>query len=124
MLVNVHVKNFALIDEIDVDFNEHLNILTGETGAGKSILVGSINIALGGMVSSEMIRKGADYALVELVFLIRDTFVLKRLEELEVFPEEGQIVISRRIMANRSVNKINGENVSVSTIRQVLLFLL
>ncbi len=119
MLVNLHVKNFALIDEIDVDFNEHLNILTGETGAGKSILVGSINIALGGRVSSEMIRKGADYALVELVFLIRDTFVLKRLEELEVFPEEGQIVISRRIMANRSVNKINGENVSVSTIRQV-----
>ena len=54
MLLNLHVKNFAIIDEADVDFGERLNILTGETGAGKSILIGSLNIALGARVSPEM----------------------------------------------------------------------
>lgn len=119
MLVNLHVKNFAIIDEVDVDFNKHLNILTGETGAGKSILVGSVNIALGGRISSDMIRKGAEYAMVELVFLIEDENTLAALKEIDIYPEDGQIVISRKIMENRSVNKINGESVPVSIIKQV-----
>ncbi len=119
MLVNLHVKNFAIIDEIDIDFREHLNILTGETGAGKSILVGSVNIALGGRVSADMIRKGADHAMVELVFNIEHTETLKALREIDIEPEDGQIVISRKIMDNRSVNKINGESVPVSKIKQV-----
>ena len=67
MLANLHVKNFAIIDEIDVDFGRHLNILTGETGAGKSIVVGSIGIALGARVSSEIIGNHGDYAVVEPV---------------------------------------------------------
>ena len=119
MLVNLHVKNLAIIDEIDVDFNKHLNILTGETGAGKSILIGSIGIALGARVSADMIRKGADYAVVELVFYIEREETIEALRELDIFPEDGQIVISRKIMENRSVNKINGENVSVGTIKKV-----
>lgn len=119
MLVNLHVKNLAIIDEIDVDFNKHLNILTGETGAGKSILIGSIGIALGARVSADMIRKGADYAVVELVFYVEREETIAALKELDVFPEDGQIVISRKIMENRSVNKINGENVSVGTIKKV-----
>ena len=70
MLVHLHVKNLALIEEAEVDFEEGLNILTGETGAGKSILIGSVNLALGQKMSREMIREGADYAYVELVFQV------------------------------------------------------
>lgn len=119
MLVNLHVKNFAIIDEIDVDFGEHLNIMTGETGAGKSILIDSISIALGARTSSDMIGKNGDYAMVELVFHITGKKILQQLQEMDVEPEDGQLVISRKIMANRSVNKINGTNVPVSLIRQV-----
>ena len=122
MLVNLHVKNFAIIDEIDVDFNKHLNILTGETGAGKSILVGSVNIALGQRVSADMIRKGAESAMVELVFQIEDNETIQALKKLDIEPEEGMIVISRKIMENRSVNKINGESVPVALIKNCLLY--
>ena len=69
MLQNLHVKNLALIDEIEVEFKKGFNILTGETGAGKSIILGSIGLALGGKYSAEMLRKGAAYGLVELVLL-------------------------------------------------------
>ncbi len=122
MLVNLHVKNFAIIDEADIDFGEHLNIMTGETGAGKSILVGSLSIALGARVSPEVIGKRGDYAMVEAVFQIRDEETLSRIRELDIEPEDGELVISRKIMANRSVNKINGESVSVGTIRKVAAF--
>ena len=66
MLTGIRVKNLALIDEVEVDFTKHLNILTGETGAGKSILIGSVNAALGKKLSKDMIRKGQREALVEL----------------------------------------------------------
>lgn len=118
MLVNLHVKNFAIIDEIDVDFGRHLNILTGETGAGKSILIGSIGIALGARVSPEMIGKNGDYAMVEIVFHIEDPETEKKLQALDIELEDGQIVISRRITDNRSINKINGTSVPVNLIRQ------
>lgn len=68
MLLHLHVKNLALIREAEIDFSEGLNILTGETGAGKSILIGSMTMALGGKVPREMVREDADYALSELVF--------------------------------------------------------
>lgn len=119
MLANLHVKNFAIIDEIDVDFGRHLNILTGETGAGKSILVGSINIALGARVSPEIIGKNGDYAMVEVVFQIENEETVRQIRQLDIEPEEGQIVISRKITENRSINKINGESVSVGVIRKV-----
>lgn len=119
MLANLHVKNFAIIDEIDVDFGSHLNILTGETGAGKSILVGSINIALGARVSSEMIGQHGDYAMVELVFQIEREETLAALRELDIETEDGQLVVSRKITENRSINKINGESVPVSLIKKV-----
>ena len=72
MLTNLHVKNLALIDEIEVEFGPGLNILTGETGAGKSIIIGSVNLALGRKMSKEMIREGEHSALVELVFQTRN----------------------------------------------------
>ena len=72
MLVNLHVKDLALIKEADIDFKEGLNVLTGETGAGKSIVIGSITLALGGKISKEIIRAGEESALVELVFVLKD----------------------------------------------------
>ena len=68
MLLELHVKNLALIERADVEFGEGLNILTGETGAGKSIIIGSVSMALGGKASRDSIRHGADYAYIELVF--------------------------------------------------------
>ena len=117
MLVNLHVKNLAIIDEIDIDFTEHLNILSGETGAGKSIILGSINMALGGKVSSDCIRKGEDYALVELIFQVDDEAILKKMEELELPVEDGQIILSRKIMKSRTMSKVNGETVTAGTLK-------
>ena len=76
MLVHLHVKNLALIEETEVEFGPGLNILTGETGAGKSILLGSIQLILGGKTSRSMIRENASYALVELVFQVENTKAL------------------------------------------------
>ena len=72
MLQNLHVKNLALIDETEVDFTNGLNILSGETGAGKSIIIGSINLALGEKIQKEMIRENAENAFVELVFSVEN----------------------------------------------------
>ena len=96
MLENLHVKNFAIIDEIDVDFGPHLNILTGETGAGKSILIGSVNIVLGARVSPEMIGRYGDSALVEAVFHVESQSAREKIRDCGVEPEEGEIIISRR----------------------------
>ena len=87
MLVHLHVKNLALIEEAEVEFGPGLNILTGETGAGKSILLGSMQLILGGKTSRNMIRENADYALVELLFQVENPKVLKKLEALEITPE-------------------------------------
>ena len=72
MLAHLHVKNLALIEEIEVEFGPGLNILTGETGAGKSILLGSMQLILGAKTSKNMIRENAPYALVELLFQIEN----------------------------------------------------
>lgn len=119
MLLNLHVKNLAIIDEVEVYFKDNLNILTGETGAGKSIIIGSVNIALGAKVSKEMIRKGADYAMVELVFQLEDKGSLEAIKALELPVEENQIIISRKIMNGRSVSKVNGENVTASVLKEI-----
>ena len=119
MLVNLHVKNFAIIDEIDVDLGEGLNILTGETGAGKSILIGSLNIALGGRMSPEMIGRRGESATVEAVFDIHDERIREKLSTLDIDTEDNELVISRKITATRSINKINGSSVAVGLIKQV-----
>jgi DNA repair protein RecN (Recombination protein N) len=118
------VKNLALIEEAEVEFGPGLNILTGETGAGKSILLGSMQLILGGKVSKNMIRENATYALVELLFDIENTKVEEALRELDVYPEEGQILLSRKITGGRSINKINGETCTVGQMKAVAAFLL
>ncbi len=119
MLLNLHVKNFAIIDEVDVTFKDNLNILTGETGAGKSIIIGSINVALGGKISKDIIRKGSDYALVELLFQIEDDHIIKALSEMDLPAEDGQIIISRKITNGKSISKINGETVTTGALKEI-----
>lgn len=124
MLLNLHVKNLALIDEIEVDFFDHLNILTGETGAGKSILIGSIEAALGGKVNRDWIRQNAEYALIELLFSVEQEEVKEQLAQRDIVLEENQLMISRKIMPNRNVCRINGETVNLATLREVAALLL
>ncbi|QDW74228.1 DNA repair protein RecN [Lachnospiraceae bacterium KGMB03038] len=119
MLRSLHVKNLALIDEIEVEFEEGLNILTGETGAGKSIILGSVNLALGGRYTKDIIRNGADYGFVELTFQVENPRQEEKLKELDIFPEEGMVVLSRRLMEGRSVSRINGETVTMALLKEV-----
>lgn len=118
MLRNLHVKNLALIDELEVDFEQGLNILTGETGAGKSLIIGSIGMALGEKVPKEMIKENADYALAELVFEITDDAKTEQLKAMDIYPEDGMVIMSRKISGGRSIAKINSESVSAAKLKE------
>ncbi len=124
MLQNLHVKNLALIDEIEVEFADGLNIMTGETGAGKSIILGSVNLALGGRYSKDILRQGADFGLVELSFLVENQQQVRKLKELDIYPEEGVVLLSRRLMAGRSVSRINGETVQIGLLKEAAQILI
>ena len=120
MLLNIHIKNMALIDEIDINFDENLNILTGETGAGKSILIDSVMLALGGKTPKDFVRAGAEYGLVELLFSIDNKDIIAGLKDMELPDvDEGQLILSRKIIGNRSVSKVNGETVTITKLREV-----
>lgn len=118
MLVSLYVKNLALIDETEVYFGNGLNILTGETGAGKSIIIGSVNLALGAKAEKDMIRTGADYALIELIFQVEKEKQLEEIRKLELpVEEDGTVILQRRIMPGKSLCKVGGETVSVKQVR-------
>ena len=117
MLIHLHVKNLALIEDIEVEFGPGLNILTGETGAGKSVLLGSMQLILGGRTARDMIRTGASCALVELLFQVENKKAEQALNSLGIFTEEGQVLLSRKIMDGRSINKINGETCTVGQMK-------
>ena len=120
MLSTIHVKNFALIDEANVELGAGLNILTGETGAGKSILIDAVNAALGGKVSRDIIGKHGDHSLIELIFVIDDPGKVELLNQADIYPEEdGTLILSRRITENRNVCKINDETVTLSRLKSV-----
>ena len=119
MLQNLHVKNIALIDDVEVDFTEGLNILTGETGAGKSIIIDSVNFALGGKISKDMVRDESQSAISELIFNVDDDRTVQKLKELEIDVQEGQIILQRKLTNGKSVCRINGEGVPVSMVKEV-----
>ena len=119
MLRNLHIKNLALIREVDVDFSDGLNILTGETGAGKSIIVDSIGMALGGRAQRDMSRGSSGPGLVELVFEITDEAVAGVLREHGIEPEDGVILVSRKIAEGRSQCRINGESRTSAEVREI-----
>ncbi|MDO5415960.1 MAG: DNA repair protein RecN [Lachnospiraceae bacterium] len=125
MLLELLVKNLALIEQARVEFGEGLNILTGETGAGKSIIIGSVNMALGGKASRESIRQGADSAYVELLFSVDTPEQEEALRGLEIAPsEDGTLILSRRILPTRSVAKVNDETVTTARLRQITSLLI
>ena len=124
MLHNLYVKNLALIDEIEVEFTKGLNILTGETGAGKSIILGSVNLALGGKYSADIIRKSAEYGYVELTFFVENRTQAEALKRKDIFPEDGVVVLSRKLMSKRSISKINGETVPIALLKEAASILI
>lgn len=124
MLQRLHVKNLALMEETEVEFGSGLNILTGETGAGKSLLIGSVNLALGGKFEKDMLREGAQNALVELVFSCDGEEVMRKLAELELEAEDDMILISRKMQPGKSVFKVNGETVTARQVKELAEVLL
>lgn len=119
MLEILHVKNLALIEEEDITFLDGLHILSGETGAGKSIILGALGLALGGKVSKDMLRDPGKEALVEAVFRITRDSQRKQLAELDIEPYDDEVILSRKITESRSVAKINGEMVPAIKMKQV-----
>ena len=119
MLVNLHVENLALMEETEISFGRGLNILSGETGAGKSILLGALHLALGGKVSREMLRDNGKDAYVEAVFSVKNEEQKEQLSRMDVEVWEDEVILSRRITDARTVAKINGETVPAVKMKQV-----
>ncbi len=120
MLLSLHVKNLALIEEEEVTFTDGLNILTGETGAGKSFIIGSVNLALGAKADAGLIREGTDCALIELVFRLDNEQQRQMLAQKGLNPEEDDtILVKRRISQGRSVCTVAGETVTAREMREI-----
>ena len=119
MLASLHVKNLALIDEEEIIFSKGLNILSGETGAGKSIILGALHLSLGDKASKDFLRDADSEAFVEAVYLINDEQTKKALRDLGVEPYDDEVIMSRKITESRSVAKINGEQVPAAKMKEV-----
>ena len=108
MITNIHIKNIGIIDDIEINLNKGLNVLTGETGAGKTLIIDSIEIISGGRFSKEMIRKGEENSFVELCLYVPE----------DKNSIDGNIIVSREIYANgRNMCKINGRLVTVAELK-------
>ena len=120
MLKELHIRNVAVIEEVTVEFSGGFNVLTGETGAGKSILIDSINLALGGKTNKDLIRGGADFAAVDAVFEVAPELT-PSLEDLGIEVEEDQMVlISRKLSAEgKSTCRINGRPAPLAVVKEV-----
>ncbi len=121
MLLNLHIENVAIINKSDIEFTDGFNVLTGETGAGKSIIIDSINLLLGNKGSRDMISTGKDFAFVSAVFCNFNDFQTQLLLLNDIIPDEDcNVIVSRKITKDgRSISKINGQNVNVSTLKAV-----
>lgn len=121
MLEYINIKNVALIEESEVAFGKGLNILTGETGAGKSLIIDALGFSLGGRASREIIRHGEEQAVVESVFSIDDKKIEKILDDMDIEHGEDQTLVIRRIlhMNGKSVCKVNGITVTVGQLKEL-----
>lgn len=125
MLLNVHIKNIALIDDANVNFTDNLNILTGETGAGKSIIMGALKIGMGDKLPKDIVREAGKEGFCQLLFLVDDEAVLEQIRQLGVDPtEDGEILITRRIVNSRTINTINDMAVTAARLREVSALLI
>lgn len=124
MLALLHIENIAVVKKIDIDFSAGLTVLTGETGAGKSIIIDSLNLISGARADKELIRTGESKAEVSAVFSNINTEICKRLSELGIECEDGSLLISRSVTASSSTARINGSPVTLSMLKGVssLLF--
>lgn len=125
MLLNVHIKNIALIDDANVNFTDNLNILTGETGAGKSIIMGALKIGMGDKLPKDIVREADKEGFCQLLFLVDDEQVQDQIRALGVEPsEDGEILITRRILNSRTINTINDMAVTAAKLREVSALLI
>ena len=118
MLINLHIVNLALIDELDIDFSDGLCILTGETGAGKSIIIGSIGIGLGGRFDKALLRNPDRDGMVELLFSVDKELEDELIQE-DIEVEDGELLVSRRLTGGKTINRINDKTVTASKLRTV-----
>lgn len=120
MISHISVKNFALIDTLTADFYEGLNIITGETGSGKSIIIEAISMALGNRADTTYIRSGKDKAIIQLVIDIKSPSVLDLLEENDIIMDNNSLIITREIFTSgKSICKINDTLVTVSLLNKI-----
>lgn len=125
MLIELHIRNFALIDSIDLEFYNGFNVLTGETGAGKSIIIDSVNFILGDKQTKEIIRTGENTAFAEAVFDISDNMRLIELLSQDGIEADDLLIISREInQSGRSISRINGRTVTVSNLKRISTLLI
>ena len=120
MLLEISIKNFAIIEEVSLNFEQGMTVLTGETGAGKSIIIDAMNMMLGSRATTDVIRHGAPKAEIEGLFTIEQSKAL-----IEIFEQQGldmtdELIIRREIFQNgRSISRINGQMVNLSVLRSV-----
>ncbi|MBO4902317.1 MAG: DNA repair protein RecN [Lachnospiraceae bacterium] len=119
MLQSIHVKNIALIDEVEIELDQGLHILSGETGAGKSIIIDAVNFTLGKRMPKDVVREDADYALCELVFTVENEKQEEVLKDLDLPAEDGLVIMQRKITNGRSISRVNGENVSTAALKEL-----
>lgn len=119
MLVQLNIKNFALIEEISIDLGEGFNILSGETGAGKSILIDAIDYVLGGKFSKDLIRTGESRTRVEAIFDIKDSKLFDVLNELEIEFDDILIISRETLLSGKSIIKVNGKSLIVNQLRRI-----
>lgn len=119
MLLSEKVKNLALIKEAEISFGEGLNVITGETGAGKSLVIGSVELALGGKASGSIVRHGEDEASVELVFEAESEHERGEMASLGIDTEDdGLVIMTRKLRDGRSAGRINGDTVNASVLKK------
>ncbi len=124
MLRELYIKNVAVIDEAVINFENGFNVLTGETGAGKSILIDSINMAIGSRSNRELVRHGAEKAMVNATFEVTNQEILDKLDEFGIETEDGYIIISRQITAEgKSTCRCNGVMLPLGSLREIGEFL-
>ena len=119
MLRNIHVKNIALIDDVEIELNNGMHVLSGETGAGKSIIIDAVNFTLGKRMPKDVVREDTDYALCELIFSIDNDEQRQLLRDLDIPEEDDLIIMQRKITSGRGVCKVNGESVAASTLKEL-----
>ena len=111
MITTLHIKNVGIIDDLSIDFNEGFNVLTGETGAGKTLIIGSLGILAGGRFSKEMIRKDENFSYIEASLFLQDNPI----------SIDGNIIVSREIYSNgRNLCKVNGRLVTVNELKEIM----